>query len=939
MEPLLGLTLRTDIVLIGLFTGLAYAVLAAGLVLVFRATRVINFAYGETGALGAAIVPVLVFNYGWPYALALPAVVALGAIVGGVIELGVVRRLFHAPRLVLLVATIGVAQLLFFLQLILPDITSATRYPVPINRAVEVGGMVWRGEHFMVLAFVPAIIAGLTIFLTRTPYGIAIRASAENADSARLAGISVKRISTLVWVLAGVLSTLTAVLVRGMQGSLVSLPTVAVGPSLLLRALTAALVARLTSLPTALAAGVGIGIVEALLFANVGNPGTIDLVLFGAVLFLVLVRGRGIAEEETGSWSLSPKVKAIPHAIRSAGWVRRLPLAAGGALVVVAVVLPLLVNASQTFLMSRMLIYAMIGLAITVLTGWAGQVSLGHFAFVGIGALGTAAFVRHGVPFGVAVVYSAAAGVLAAVLIGTPALRIRGLLLAVTTLGFSVAARAWIFGQDLFLAGGTVVTVPRPTWGSLDFFPQRSYYYLCLVALIGAVLVVTRIRRSGVGRSLIAVRENEASAAAFTVSAARAKLTAFAVSGGLAALAGALLAGLTVQFGAEMFDPDESLRVVAMTIIGGLGSVTGAVLGAVYVIGVPAIFNNAPEARLLSSGVGMLILLLYFPGGLVGLVYRARDALLGFAGRRARPVEPAVVKTAPVPASVLVAPSANGGTADEPATPGSPADVPPPALRVQDVTVRFGGRIALDHATLEVFSGELIGLIGSNGAGKTTIMNVISGFVAPAGGRVELSGLDVTHLRSHRRAQLGLGRLFQDARLFGALTVRESVQVALEAREHSELVPSMLALPPSLRAERRKASEAEDLVGFLGLGRFADMFISDLSTGTRRIAELACLLALEARVLLLDEPTAGVAQREAEAFGPLIRRIQTELGATVLMIEHDIPLVMSISDRVYCLGAGRVIASGRPAAVRSDPEVIASYLGTDDRAILRSGAR
>ncbi|MGH2727294.1 MAG: branched-chain amino acid ABC transporter permease, partial [Actinomycetota bacterium] len=279
MRPILGLTIGTDIVLVGLFTGLAYAVLAAGFVLVFRATRVINFAYGEIGALGAGILPVLIYNYGWPYAVALPAVVALGAVIGGVVELGVVRRLFRAPRLVLLVATIGVAQLLFFFQLILPDITSATRYPVPINRSMELGGLIWRGEHFMVLAFVPAIIAGLTIFLSRTPYGIAIRASAENADSARLAGISVRRISTLVWVLAGVLSTLTAVLVRGLQGSLLSLPTVAVGPSLLLRALTAALVGRLISMPLALAGGVAIGVIEAVLFSNIRNPGIIDLFL------------------------------------------------------------------------------------------------------------------------------------------------------------------------------------------------------------------------------------------------------------------------------------------------------------------------------------------------------------------------------------------------------------------------------------------------------------------------------------------------------------------------------------------------------------------------------------------------------------------------------------------------------------------------------------
>jgi ABC-type branched-subunit amino acid transport system ATPase component len=179
---------------------------------------------------------------------------------------------------------------------------------------------------------------------------------------------------------------------------------------------------------------------------------------------------------------------------------------------------------------------------------------------------------------------------------------------------------------------------------------------------------------------------------------------------------------------------------------------------------------------------------------------------------------------------------------------------------------------------------------------------------------------------------------FQAAALFPELTVRETVQVALEGRHHTSLLSAALCLPPSVRLERRRHSEADELVDFLGLGRYADAPIAELSTGTRRIVELAGLLALDARVLCLDEPTAGVAQRETEAFGPLIHEIRRELGASLLVIEHDMPLIMSISDRVYCLEAGSVIAEGPPAAVRADPAVIASYLGTDERAIARSGA-
>jgi ABC-type branched-subunit amino acid transport system permease subunit len=290
----------------------------------------------------------------------------------------------------------------------------------------------------MVIAFVPACVAGLVLFLNRTPYGLAIRAAAGNPDRAELAGISTKRVSTLVWVIAGVLSTLTAVLVNPVRGVIVGVPASALGPALLLRALAAALFGGLTSVTWALVGGVAIGIAEAVMFVNIKNPGAPDALLFVVVLVPVLLRTRGSARE--AGWSLTPRVPAIPERLRAVWWVQRLgPLSAASG-VLFAVLLPLVfTSATRNFLFSRVLIYALVGLSVTVLSGWAGQLSLGQFAFVGLGAVTATSLVSRGVSVPVAVVDATALGVFAAIAIGFPALRVRGLFLGVTTLGFAVA--------------------------------------------------------------------------------------------------------------------------------------------------------------------------------------------------------------------------------------------------------------------------------------------------------------------------------------------------------------------------------------------------------------------------------------------------------------------------------------------------------------------
>ena len=914
----------------GAVMGLTYGMLAAGLVLIYRSSGIVNFAYTEAGAFGASFGALMVIEWGWPFVPSMALAVASSAALSGVVEVTVVRRLFDAPRVILLIATVGVAQLLLLCRMLLPDVEGFRRYPVPVDVRWEVGSATVRGDHLLVIALVPVLVAGLAWFLSRTLVGTAVRGAAANAEASRLMGINVKALSTLVWTLAGAISGVAAIAVRPLQGLPVNSSEGALDAKLLVVALAAALVGRMTSLPLALAAGVVLGIAERVfLLSWPDDPGLFGLVVL-AVILVTAVRTRA-PEPRRARWSFASQGAPLPAALEGVWLARNLGRIGAACACAAAVALPLVVTTpSRQQLSAEVVIFALLALSMTVLTGWAGQLSLGQFAFAGIGAFATAALMRSGLTFGLSVVVSAAAVTLVALAVGAPALRVKGLLLAVTTLAFAVVARSWLLGLDALDDGRPSIRIPRMVESGIDFGIQRNYYWLCLAVLGVAASVVSRLRRRGIGRGFVAVRENEAAAAAMTVSPARAKLTAFGISGALAGLAGALYGGLFGRLDSAAFAPETSVQVAALAIIGGVGSVTGAVLGALWVVGLPALFGSTSEVKLLTSGAGLLILLMYFPGGLVQIVHAARDAVLHRLAARI----PARAAGPRPPGDALL----RVGDSLDPGARRSGLDAAPagtPALRMADVAVRFGAHRAVDGISLEVAPGEIVGLIGANGAGKTTLMNAVGGFL-PADGRVWLGERELTRMSPAGRARAGLGRAFQNAELFGDLTVRETVQVALENTHRTSLAGTLVAWPGSARTERAQRARADELIAFLGLGRYRDAVVANLSTGTRRIAELACLLALEAPVMCLDEPTAGVAQRETEAFGPLLREIRDRFGITMLVIEHDMPLIMSISDRVYCMEAGRIIAHGTPQAVRDDPAVIASYLGTDERAIQRS---
>ncbi|MCK9901831.1 ABC transporter permease [Frankia sp. Cpl3] len=658
LSPLIdvaGFVVYPDVLFTGFVTGLTYALLGAGLVLVHRASRVINIAHGEVGVFGALLTALLVLNTGAPFLVALPLAVLAGAAVGALVEIIVVRRLFRTPRVVLLVATIGVSQVMLLCSLALPEV-DGNAYPTISDWRGTVGGVEVRAADLTVLVVVPVVVITLGLWLERTRIGSAVRAAADNADAARLAGVPVAWMSTLVWALAGGLAVLAVTLNGPVTGQSVALSTAGFGPAMLLRALVAGLIGRFVSLPVTLAGGVALGVVDALVIANHPTSGGLtDLVLLATVLLVLLLQlavgaGGRLAGADDGTFTLTPRIAAMPGWTAAVPWLRALRPAVVGVAIVVAAGLPLVVTGSAPlFRLTLILCFGLVGLSVTVVLGWSGQLSLGQFAFAGVGAALTAILTTNqGWPLLPAVAVATVAGAAAAVVVGTQALAFRGLTLAVATLAFGVATQTWLFDQPWATTESSASAVDL---GGFFGDSPRAYYLLCLAVLVAAAAAVAALRRGRLGRALLAVRDNERAAAAAGVSPTRTKLTAFALSGALAAAGGALYGGLLVRFTDVAFSPEQSLAAVAMTVVGGLGTVSGAIVGPAWVIGVPLLFGDSQAARLAASGIGLLVLLLYLPGGVAGLAAGVRDALVRLAASGGHgPPPPARPRPAP-PAS------------------------------------------------------------------------------------------------------------------------------------------------------------------------------------------------------------------------------------------------------------------------------------------------
>ncbi len=1191
------------VLVLGLVLGSLSALVALGLVLIYRANRIVNFAQGDLGGLAAVLAASLIVGPNWGYIPA--AIVGLAAAIalGGLTELGTIRRLAKAPRLILTVVTIGLQQVFAAGQLALPslfDYDVAPQPPLPFDVRFEWFPVTFNAGHIMIMVVVPLVGLGLAAFFRYTDIGIAVRASAESADRAALLGVPVKRIGTLVWMIAAGMSGLGVLLRLPIQG--VSIGDV-LGPSLLLRALAAAVIGRMESLPVTFGAALVLGMVEqAVLFAS-GRTIIVDAVMFFIIIATLLLqrKGRLSRAEDAGvsTWTAIREVRPIPRELAKLPVVRWTVTALTTAVAIFLLFVPLAMNSGTVNLFGAGLISAMILLSLVVLTGWAGQISLGHLAFAAFGAAVAGTLAQQGKNMFLGLLVAGLVGAAVAVVIGIPALRIRGLFLAVTTLAFAVTTGTYFINEEYFgwLVPDEGIRITRGIlFNKFDLESEHTFYYFVLAAAILVMGSMWSIRHSRTGRALVATRDNPKAAESYGVSPVRARLTAFALAGFMAAFAGGVFFYHQHGLSNTVLEPPQNLRIFSVAVIGGLGSIPGAMIGAAYQTIVEfSPLTRVPETRLFATGAGVLFILSVFPAGLGGFVYDIRDALLRLVARHKDIVVPSLLadvrvtedkesKTEPIKAvpvrerapallraenldvaygkaqvlfgvdfhvddgeivallgtngagkstllaaisglitpvggsityeqrditkagpnetvagGIVLMPGARGvfptltveenlriaawlyrkdpeyvneateqvltyfpvlrerwtqkagnlsggeqqmltlgqvfiarpkllmidelslglapliverlldivraineaGTAvvlveqsvniavtlaeravflekgevrfhgpttalldrpdllravflsDKARRSSALAEVEKRpflarcetcgrehgvALSVRELGAAFGGIRAVDEATFDVREHQIVGIIGPNGAGKTTVFDMISGFVTPTSGSIWLDGTDVTPLAPDERAILGLGRSFQDAMLFPAMTVRQTIATALERHVKVRDPVAAFLMSPAVRlSEKHVEEEADRLIELLNLEAFADKFVGELSTGTRRVVDLACSLAHDPKVLLLDEPSSGLAQRETEALGPVLVDIRDRTGAALVIIEHDIPLISAVSDELIALELGQIVATGDPEKVIHHPAVVEGYLGSSEAAIKRSG--
>jgi len=570
---------------------------------------------------------------------------------------------------------------------------------------------------------------------------------------------------------------------------------------------------------------------------------------------------------------------------------------------------------------------AIAALGLDILVARSGQLSLAHAAFLGVGAFTALNVGGHGGPWPLALAAAVGAGAIAATLSGLPSLRIRGLQVAITTLAFQVAAENFLFTRQDFTAANQVLE--RPALLDTDL---RLYVFA--LGCVAAVLIVRRrLAVTAAGRSFLAVRDVEARAQCFGIETGRTKLLAYALSGAIVGLAGGLLALKEGSISAK--DPFvllESLQLVAIVVVGGAGSAAGILTAAVVVKGLPQFVGHisipltgidldAVRIVPIASAALLVVAVVAQPEGIGGVyrsVGRVLDRLLGrgTAGRSVPRAQPTATPGA-----------AEQATALRGVPRGLSLEMPVRALlETREVTVQYGGVVALDAVSLEGRLGEVVGLIGANGSGKSTFVNSVSG-LAPVTGAIRFRGVELVRRPPSRLSALGVARTFQDMGLVRAETVKENVLLAQTWLCNYGRLAGILALGSTVTRERELRRRADMALQLFGLDHVADERLGELPYGTMRIVEIASAVAAGPDLLLLDEASAGLGPEESHALADRFLALRNELGLTLVVIEHHVPLIARACDHVYCLESGALIAEGAPGEVIAQPAVIQSFLG------------
>ncbi len=940
-----------EFLLLGLGNGGVFAALAVALVVTYRASGVLNFATGAQALYAAYTYSLLrtgqllqpipglspTINIGtslgfWP---ALLITLAIQAVMGALAYLLIFRPLRNHRPVAKAVASIGLMGLLTAIVTYQVGTEVILVNPIFPQNHVSFLGVSISVDRLLLAATIIGLGIVLTVLFRFTRFGLATRASAETEVGALVSGLSPDRIALVNWIISFVVCGIAGVLIAPLVPLVPGTYTLFIVP-----ALAAAVVGRFHSLGWAITAGLGIGALESLsVYLNGVHPGFPAGAgeLIPLVLVLVVLAFRGQTMPSRGTLVQVTLGRAPrPH------W--RLPTAVIGTAVGIGAIYFFTGNDRAALYTS--MITGVITLSLVVVTGYTGQISLAQLTFAGVSAYILSTFASSwGIPFPIAPILAALVAAAAGVVIGIPALRVRGLMLGVVTLTFAAGVEAIWFNNNSIDGGASGLAIPTPRLFGMDLgigsgkdFPRPAFGILCLVVLVLVALGVSWLRTSRLGSAMLAVRADERSAAAAGINVVKVKLIAFAIAAFIAGLGGSLLAYQLGNVTFQDFDAFLGLVTFSVVVVAGITSVSGGILAGVISAGgilVAVISSGVGSGGVdnwygVVAGIGVILTVIFNPDGIVGPthLFLEQRRVRGIMARPEGALVP-LLRTAPEthvsePAPALAPVSAEAGElVGSGAGVGSnghtqaPANgVTGPLLDVKNLTVRYGGVVAVDNVSFSVEQGQIVGLIGPNGAGKTTTIDALCGFHGYEGS-VVLAGQDVVGYSPHRRAVLGLARTFQLAGVADDLTVEENVQVG----QHMASTHDPAALTRILDE--------------LGLVEMRDLQVSMLSQGQRQLVSVARALAGDPRLLLLDEPAAGLDSTESLWLADRLREVR-DTGVTILLVDHDMSLVLNLCDSIDVLDFGALIATGTPDQIRTNEQVSTAYLGATHQRLAAS---